>query len=39
MDDDYLYVATTEQDVSPDNLSENTVASIRRLPKPHREEP
>ena len=39
MDDDYLYVATTEQDVSPDNLTENTIASIRRLPKPHREVP
>jgi hypothetical protein len=39
MDDDYLYVATTEQDVSPDNLSENTVARIRLLPKPHREVP
>jgi hypothetical protein len=39
MDDEYLYVATTEQDVSPANLYENTVASIRRLPKPNRGAP
>jgi hypothetical protein len=36
MDDEYLYVATTEQDVNPSNFTENTVASIRRLPKPRR---
>jgi hypothetical protein len=39
MDAEYLYVATTEQDVSPSNLTEDTVARIRRLPKPHREVP
>jgi len=32
MDDEYLYVATTEQDVSPSNYTENTIATIRRLP-------
>jgi len=39
IDDDYLYVATTKQDVSPENVSENTIARIRRLPKPDRREP
>jgi hypothetical protein len=39
MDGEYLYVATTEQDVSPSNWTVNTVSTIRRLPKPHRELP
>ena len=39
LDDQYLYVATTEQDVSPDNFAVDTIAQIRRLPKPKRELP
>ena len=39
MDDENLYVATTEQDVSPANPGEDTIARIRRLPKARRELP
>jgi len=37
LDDRYVYVATTEQDVSP-ATHEETVARIRRLPKPDPEQ-
>lgn len=38
LDDEYLYVATTEQDIGPDS-SERVTARIRRLPKPNRRSP
>lgn len=39
LDDRYLYVATTEQDISPNNTNEDTIARIRRLPKLNPESP
>jgi hypothetical protein len=38
LDDSYLYVATTTQNVSP-NTKEETIARIRRLTKPGSEQP
>jgi len=39
LDDQYLYVATGEQDLSPADIEKGTIARIRRLPKPHQELP
>ena len=39
LDDQYVYAATTEQDVSPNNFETDTIAKIHRLPKPDRGAP
>jgi len=39
LDGQYLYIATTEQDVSPYNVDEDISSRIRRLPKPNQELP